>query len=126
MEQITTLDGRAQLGRRAQELAGRLPAELGTFARLAFNYRWSWMPGGPELFRELDPARFELCGQNPVRLLQELSWTSIERACADGALLTRAAELEAAVKADLERRFDRGLDAARPVAFLRARSGVPL
>src|SRR5947209_2064316 len=124
MEQITTLDGRAQLGRRAQELAGRLPAELGTFARLAFNYRWSWMPGGPELFSELDPARFELCGQNPVRLLQELSWTSIERACADSDLLARAAELEAAVKADLERPFDTRLDAARPVAFLCAEYGV--
>jgi starch phosphorylase len=124
MEQKTTLDGRTELGHRAEELAQRLPAELAPFTRLAFNYRWSWLPGGPELFGALDPARFEQSGQNPVRLLQELSGAAIQRACGDAELLTRAAELEAAVAADLERPFDPRLDSEHPVAFLCAEYGV--
>ncbi|HZU40881.1 MAG TPA: alpha-glucan family phosphorylase [Solirubrobacteraceae bacterium] len=124
MEQGTIIDGRADLRRSAEELAGRLPAELAPFARLAYNYRWSWMPGGPELFATLDPARFEQCLQNPVRLLQELSGAAIRRALEDGALLHRASELEAQVRADLERPVDGRLDAARPVAFLCAEYGV--
>ena len=124
MEQRTTLDGRAELGQRAQELAERLPAELAPLTRLAFNYRWSWLPGGPELFAALDPVRFEQCGQNPVRLLQELSGAAIHRACGDAELLGRAGDLEAAVSADLERPFDPRLDAERPVAFLCAEYGV--
>ena len=124
MEQRTTLDGRAELGQRAQELAERLPAELAPLTRLAFNYRWSWLPGGAELFAALDPARFEQSGQNPVRLLQELSGAAIHRACGDAELLARAAELEAAVSADLERPFDARLDAEHPVAFLCAEYGV--
>src|SRR5437660_6282695 len=124
MDQSTTRDGRADLRRRAQDLSERLPAELAPFARLAFNYRWSWLPGGPELFAALDPFRFELDMQNPVRVLQELSGAAIQRACADAELLTRAAEIEAAVAADLERPFDGRLDAERPVAFLCAEYGV--
>jgi starch phosphorylase len=124
VEQGTITDGRADLRARAQDLAERLPAELAPFARLAFNYRWSWLPGGPELFAALDPERFALCGQNPVRLLQELSGAALRRACEDGGLLARAAELEAQVQADLERPFDNRLDAARPVAFLCAEYGV--
>src|SRR5438270_9713694 len=103
MDQSTTLDGRDELRRRAQELAERLPGELAPFARLAFNYRWSWLPGGPELFAALDPERFALCLQNPVRLLQELPGASIRRACGDSDLLARAAQLEEQVQADLDR-----------------------
>ena len=54
-------------------LASRIPAPLGPLARVAYNYRWSWLPGGPELFRSVDPHRWELCGENPVRLLEEAS-----------------------------------------------------
>jgi starch phosphorylase len=116
-------DGSAELQRRAEELAERLPSELAPFARLALNYRWSWLPGGPELFAALDAERFELVLQNPVRLLEELSGAAIKRACADTELLNRAAELEAQVQADLRRPFDTRLDAEHPVAFFCAEYG---
>ncbi len=124
MQSGTITHGSGELRRRADELAGRLPAELAPFARLALNYRWSWLPGGPELFAALDPERFQLVLQNPVRLLQELSAPAVERACGDAELLARAAALEARVQADLERPFDNRIDAARPVAFLCAEYGV--
>ena len=40
--------------RAASELASRLPASLAPLARLAYNYRWSWLRDGHELFSAID------------------------------------------------------------------------
>jgi starch phosphorylase len=121
----TVNDGREDVRRAASELADRLPEPLAPLARLAYNYRWSWLPGAPELFRSIDPGRFEICCENPVRLLQEASSRSIRRAAADGELIERAGALEARVTADLERPpAAAGVDPANPVAFLCAEYGV--
>jgi starch phosphorylase len=118
-------DGRDDIRRAAEELADRLPAPLAPLARIAFNYRWSWSPAGPELFRSLDAERFDLCHQNPVRLLQEASNNVLLEAAADDALLARASELESLITADLARPPAAGpADADRPVAFLCAEYGV--
>ena len=117
-------DGREDLRRAAEDLAQRLPDALAPLARLAYNYRWSWLPGGPEVFAAVDPNRFVLACQNPVRLLQEVSNATLQRAAADGALLERIAAVEAQVKADLERPPYPSIDPARPVAFLCAEYGI--
>src|SRR3984885_8523016 len=117
-------DGREDIRRAAEELAERLPDALAPVARLAYNYRWSWLPGGAELFKAIDAERFALTLQNPVRLLQEASTTALRRAAADASLLERAAAIEAQVKADLERPYYPSIDPARPVAFLCAEYGV--
>src|SRR5437764_6914463 len=117
-------DGREDVRRAAEDLAERLPDALAPLARLAYNYRWSWLPGGPEVFSALDPERFTLACQNPVRLLQEVSNATLRRAAADGALVERIAAVEAQVKADLERPPYPSIDPARPVAFLCAEYGV--
>ena len=102
-----------------------MPASLAPFARLAYNYRWSWTPGGPELFRAIDPARFEACSQNPVRLLQEASATTLARIAGDASLIERAALLEAQLAADLDRPAVAGpADPDRPIAFFCAEYGV--
>jgi len=121
---VTMNDGREDIRRAAEELAERLPDALAPLARLAYNYRWSWLPGGPELFQAIDPARFALTLQNPVRLLQEASNTALRRAAADASLVERAASVEAQVKADLERPYYPSIDPARPVAFFCAEYGV--
>ena len=117
-------DGLRDVARAADELAERLPEELAPLARLAYNYRWSWLPGGPALFASIDPERFGLSQQNPVRLLQEASARTLRRAAADAALVARAAELEAQVRADLARPSSSAIDPAHPVAFLCAEYGV--
>jgi glycogen phosphorylase len=120
-------DGRQDVVRASADLADRLPEPLAPLARLAFNYRWSWLPGGPELFAAVDAERFELCAQNPVRLLQETSAHTLRRAAEDEALLARARDLEARVTADLDRpAADTGgpVTAAHPVAYLSAEYGV--
>ncbi len=116
--------GSSDVARAVADLADRIPAALAPLARLAYNYRWSWLPGGSELFESIDPGRFALCSENPVRLLQEASTEALRRAAADPALLERAAILEAELDADLERPGDPSFDVHAPVAFLCAEYGV--
>jgi len=120
-----TTAGEKDLEQAASALAARLPRPLAVLARLAFNYRWSWVPGGPEVFREIDAYRWEKCGENPVRLLQESPTQALVRAAADPDLLARAAAVEEAVAADRARPFAEGpLSPERPAAFLCAEYGV--
>ena len=117
-------DGREDILRAAEELAERLPEPLAPLARLAYNYRWAWLPGGHELFAAIDGERFELCLRNPVRLLQETSTRALQRAAEDRALVAQAIALEEQVRADLERAPAEGTDPGRPVGFLCAEYGV--
>jgi glycogen phosphorylase len=117
--------GSDDLIRAAEALAARVPAPLAVLARLAYNYRWAWTPDGPEVFRDVSPDRWERCGENPVRLLQEASTEALERAAGDAALLERAAAVQAAVTADLARPpADAVVSPDRPAAFFCAEYGV--
>lgn len=80
--------------RAADALAARIPAELAPFARLAYNYRWSWHPDGPGVFEAISPHRWRVGDRNPVRLLQETSTETLVRAAADTVLVARATRLE--------------------------------
>lgn len=108
----------------ADELAGRVPAALRPLARVAYNYRWTWQPGGPELFASLDPHRWEMCGQNPVRQLREADPELLARAAEDGALVARAEAAEALVRAEADRPPASGFTADRPIAFFCSEFGV--
>ena len=116
--------GDEELSARAADLAGRLPEALAPLARIAFNYRWAWYPRGKEVFRAIDPHRWEVCGENPVRLLQEVSSGALVRAAGDVGLIARAAELEDAFASDLQRPWVGPVAPGRPVAFLCAEFGV--
>ncbi|MDQ3677910.1 MAG: DUF3417 domain-containing protein, partial [Actinomycetota bacterium] len=88
--------GAEDIVRAASALTSRLPSPLGVLARLAYNYRWAWLPGGPDVFRDVDPDRWRACGGNPVRLLQEASAGALLRAAGDASLLARAERVERA------------------------------
>jgi starch phosphorylase len=118
-------NGQAELARAAETLASQVPDALAPLARLAYNYRWSWMPGGTDLFRSVDPHRWDLCGGNPVRLLQESSVEARARAAENPELLERAAAMEAAVREDLERDAAEGaVSTERPAAYFSAEFAV--
>jgi starch phosphorylase len=117
-------DGRIDILAAAEDLSERIPDALAPLARVAYNYRWSWAPGGHELFRGVGGERFDLCMRNPVRLLQESPARVLKRAAHDGELVARARALETEIAADLERPFETSLDPTRPVAFLCAEYGV--
>ena len=96
--------GERDLNRAAAELASRVPERLEVLARLAYNYRWSWWPGGPELFEAVDPDRWTRTHFNPVRLLQEASTSALLRASADDDLIARAHAIERGIAAELDER----------------------
>jgi len=117
--------GAGDLRRAADKLAARLPSALAPLARIAFNYRWSWTTGGNDLFASVDAHRWETCGHNPLRLLQEASTDLLERAATDRALVQRAYALEEciAVESSWPSRLQ-GFDPTRPVAFFCSEYGV--
>ncbi|MBU2595983.1 MAG: alpha-glucan family phosphorylase [Planctomycetes bacterium] len=46
-----------------------LPETLKGLRAIAHNMFWSWNPEFVELFRQIDPEKWEQCGHNPVKLL---------------------------------------------------------
>jgi starch phosphorylase len=94
-------------------------------ARIAFNYRWCWTERGGELFNAVDPHRWEACGRNPLRLLQETPTVTLERAAADRELIRQAYALEECISVESALPGpDLGIDRAHPVAFFCAEYGV--
>src|SRR3954454_19869708 len=117
--------GAADLERAAAALASRLPDGLQPLAELAYNYRWSWTRGGPELFAAIDPTRWALTHMNPIRLLQEVPPARLGRLAADDEFIGALHELHAAVAADLARPYaESSVTAARPAAFFCAEYAV--
>jgi starch phosphorylase len=121
----TAHNGREDIRRAAEDLAQGLVPALAPLAHLAYNYRWSWAAGGPELFASIDPERFEICCENPVRLLQESPASVLRRAAENQGLIERAQALQSLVQADLQREYAAGpVDQRHPVSFLCAEYGI--
>jgi starch phosphorylase len=111
--------------RAVRELAARLPEPLAPLARVAFNFRWSWTEGGPQTFAMLDKHRWALCGNNPVRLLEETSPRMLAMAAADESYVERCAALEREINDDLARpALATWPDPASPAAFLCAEYAI--
>ena len=79
----TRNDGSRDLYRAIDRLARRLPEALQPLASIAYDYSWSWTPGGHELFRALGAYRFTLANENPVRFLRDLSEPVLLNAATD-------------------------------------------
>jgi starch phosphorylase len=108
-----------------RNLAERLPEAIAPLARLAYNYRWSWTPGGNEAFAAVDRDRWERTGANPVRFLSSVPRSTLARAATDAELPGRVAEVVAAIDADLARPDAAGpWTGTGPIAFLCAEYGI--
>jgi starch phosphorylase len=120
------LDGATDLVRAIDDLADRLPERLRPLARIAYNSRWSWTPGGEELFRTLDPLRHERCRGNPIRLLGQLPPRQLEEIARDHDVHAAASALQEVLEEDLAAAaVSRGeVTPERPVAFVCAEFGI--
>jgi glycogen phosphorylase len=116
--------GDADLAERVAQLAARLPEPLRPLAGVAYDYRWSWTRDGSALFRDINPHRWSLSGENPVRFLYDLWPSTQEWAAHDPEIVARVQKLAAEVAADRARpdRPRPGVDGT--VAFLCAEFGV--
>ncbi len=121
---MRSVQGDADLRRAAEALAWRLPEPLAVLARLAYNYRWAWLPGGSELFRSIDARRWRMVAGNPVRFLQEASSDALARAADDPELIALATSLEEQVREDLARDPAGPVDPEHPIAFFCAEYAV--
>jgi starch phosphorylase len=66
-----------------------LPPTLAPLSDLALNLRWSWHPPTLDLFRSIDPARWEEVGHDPVTMLSRLTPTDMDRLSADRDFVAR-------------------------------------
>lgn len=116
--------GAEDLARRAADLAENLPNALKPLASIAYNYRWSWHPGAEDVFREINPHRWDLAGANPVKFLSDLWPSTRANAERDGALKERILDLAVRVSADLDEPPHPRLPLEGPVAYMCAEYGV--
>ena len=78
-----------------------LPAPLAPLSELVMNLRWSWHTPSLDLFASVDPAVWQVVGQDPVRLLGEVSPERLAELAADADFLGRMAAVHADLRAYL-------------------------
>ena len=67
----------------------RIPQELDKLEELSRNMWWAWSHDARKLFRSLDEKLFEEVGQNPVMLLERLSYEKMEELSKDKTVIKR-------------------------------------
>ncbi len=117
--------GSSDIDAAVDALRSRLPEPLAPLADLAYNYRWSWTPGGPELLSSVEPRRWELCLGNPVRLIEETAPSRLAELARDEEFLARLADLHATVTDKVsEPRLTEPVTEDRPAAFFCAEFAI--
>ena len=80
----------------------RIPAELKKLEEMARNIWWAWNNEATDLFQSLDPVLWKEAGQNPVVLLERLSYEKLEALAADKVILARMDEVYAKFRAYMD------------------------
>ena len=75
-----------------------LPSKLKALDELAKNLWWVWNSEAKALFRDLNPDLWRSTGENPVMLLQQLSFERIKEVMASDELMNRIAKVHADFK----------------------------
>ena len=73
----------------------RIPEELKKLEDLAHNIWWAWNHEATDLFRSIDSELWTKSGQNPVRLLELLSYDRLEALVKDKAIIKNMNEVYA-------------------------------
>ena len=76
----------------------RIPKDLDKLEELARNMWWAWNHDARSLFRSLDEDLFEKVGQNPVLLLERLSYEKMEALSKDTSVVRKMNEVYAAFR----------------------------
>ena len=95
---------------REVNVKSRIPEPLKMLERMARNIWWAWNDEATEMFKELDPELWKAVGQNPVALLERLSYEKLEDLSADKATLKKIND----VYSKFEAYMNEKPDASRP------------
>jgi glycogen phosphorylase len=103
-----------------------LPQPLAPLAELVMNLRWSWHPASLDLFRSVDPVVWDQVGQDPVRLLGEVSPERLAELAADQEFLGRLTAAHADLQDYLSTpRWYQSLEGApRSIAYFSPEFGI--
>ncbi len=117
-------DGSGDMERAIAELSDRLPPEIQSLARLAFNYRWAWTCGGADLFREIDPATWRrVC--NPRYVIEVASPRRLQELARQADFVARVRSAAEALAAELAGApLSCAVAPERPVAYFCSEFGV--
>jgi starch phosphorylase len=115
---------RSDVSARIGELESRLVPELRPLARVAYNYRWSWIKGGASVFAAIDPHRWRLVGENAVHFLSELPHERQRAASQTAHLVDDVRRLAEAVTSEPAPAQEGPGTPAGPVAFFCAEFAV--
>ena len=80
----------------------RIPEELKKLEEMARNIWWAWNYEATELFKDLDAEAWKEAGQNPVVLLERLSYEKLEELAADKAIIKRMNDVYAKFRAYMD------------------------
>ncbi len=110
--------GSRDVERAISELSERLPAPITKLARIAYDYGWTWVPGGADLFRDMDAALWRRCGCNPRWIIEAVTPQRMRQLAGDPAYAGRVERVAEALAEDRSRPARAGVIAPeRPVAY---------
>jgi len=79
-----------------------IPVELKKLSELAHNIWWTWNYEAIELFNDMDPALWKEVKQNPVLLLERMSYANLEKLAKDKSILRRMNDVYAKFRAYMD------------------------
>lgn len=111
------------------DLTRTLPEGLKALDEISSNFYWCWQPDGTALFRDLDPALWAGCEQNPRLLLKQISELRLWQKAADADYVDRVnsfrTRLDGYLDRDRQTAADHGpLTIDHGVAYFCAEYGV--
>lgn len=91
---------------REVNVKSRIPEPLKMLGKMARNIWWAWNDEATEMFRELDPELWQVVGQNPVALLECLSYEKLEALSADSNVLKKINDIYSKFEAYMNEKPD--------------------
>jgi starch phosphorylase len=118
-------DGRRDLERAIAALAERLPGPLSALARVAYNYRWSWMEGAAALFNEIDPLLWQRSAGNTRWVIESATPARLRQLAERPDFVARVEHCATLLDADLKRpHVDERLNPQHPIAYFCSEFGI--
>ena len=90
-------------------VSAEIPRELKPLEEMSKNLWWVWNSAGKRLFRDLDHDLWRQVGENPVMLLQQLSYERYQEILKDEAMMERIKEVYAMFKDYMKQPMDKKL-----------------
>lgn len=110
--------GDDDIRRAIEELAERLPGSISALSAIAYDYRWSWHPEGPALFRDIDPDAWRRGGQNARWMIEAVPPHRLEALASNAYYVERVRRVATALENDrLRPSASDTLRASHPVAY---------